>query len=67
MCEIWDEIRNEGKNEGKIEGKVEGKLEEKNELAVNLIKDGTLSLDKIAELTGLSIERVRELAGNLSA
>ena len=55
MCEIWEEIRNEGIMEGKIE------------LATNLIKDGAYSLEKIAELTGISIDKIRELAGNLSA
>lgn len=51
MCEIWDEVRNEARIEN----------------AKAMIKDGTLSLEKIAEFSGLSIEKVRELAGNKSA
>ena len=34
---------------------------------LKMIKDGKLSLDKVAEYSGLSIEKVRELAGNKSA
>ena len=51
MCEIWDDVRNEALKE----------------VAVELIKNGKLSLDDIAESTGLSIEMIRELAGNKSA
>ena len=32
------------------------------EIAMNLITDGTLSYDAIAKVTGLSIEKVTELA-----
>ena len=32
-----------------------------------MIDDGSLPLEKIAEFSGLSIEKVRELAGNKSA
>ena len=51
MCEIWDDVRNEALKE----------------VAVELIKNGKLSLEDIAESTGLSIELIRELAGNKSA
>lgn len=59
MCQIWDEVRNEGKMEGKIEGKIE--------TAKAMIKSGKLSLEDIAEMTGFSVEQIRELAGNKSA
>ena len=55
MCEIWEEIKNEGKMEGKIES------------AQAMLRDGSLPIEKIAEFTGLSVEKVRELAGNKSA
>ena len=55
MCEIWEEIKNEGKMEGKIES------------AQAMLRDGALPIEKIAEFTGLSVEKVRELAGNRSA
>ena len=32
-----------------------------------MINSGKLSLDEIAEFSGLSVEKVRELAGNKSA
>ena len=51
MCEIWDEVRNEARIE----------------TAQKMIKDGNLPLEKIAEYSGLSIEKVRELAGNKTA
>ena len=37
------------------------------ENAKKMIDSGKLSLDEIAEFSGLSIEKVRELAGNKSA
>ena len=63
MCITWEEIRNEGKNEGKLEGKMEASIEH----ATAMLKDGALPIEKIAEFTGLSVEKVRELAGNKSA
>ena len=59
MCDIWEEVRNEGLIEGKAEASVEH--------ALAMIKDGTLSYEKIAEFSGLSVDKVRELAGNKSA
>ena len=63
MCDIWEEVKNEGIQEGKIEGKLEASIEN----AKTMLKDGSLSYEKIAEFSGLSIEKVRELAGNKSA
>ena len=51
MCEIWEEV----KNDVRIEN------------AKKMINDSVLPIEKIAEYTGLSIEQVRELAGNKSA
>jgi len=55
MCEIWEEIKNEGKMEASIEN------------AKTMLKLGKLSLEEIAVCSGLSVEKVRELAGNRSA
>ena len=55
MCEIWEEVRNEGDLRARID------------VAKSLLNEGTLSLEKIAECSGISIEKVRELAGNKSA
>ena len=51
MCEIWDEVRNEARIEN----------------AQKMINSGKLSLEDIAEYSGLSLDKVRELAGNKSA
>lgn len=37
------------------------------ENAIKMLNSGKLSLEEIAEFTNLSIEKVRELAGNKSA
>ena len=55
MCDILDEMRNEAVFKDRIEN------------AKKMIKDGSLPLEKIAEFSGLSIDKVRELAGNKSA
>ena len=55
MCEILDEMRNDVRTETRVEN------------AQKMIKDGTLSFEKIAEYSGLSLDKVRELAGNKSA
>ena len=51
MCEIWDEVRNEARIE----------------IAKKMINDGTLPLEKISEYSGLTLDKVRELAGDKSA
>ena len=55
VCDILEEMKNEAAYRKSCE------------IAINFIKEGTLSLEKIAECSGLSIEKVRELAGNKSA
>ena len=55
MCNILDEMKNEAAYKKACE------------IASNLLKGGKLSLDEIAENSGLPIEKIRELAGNKSA
>ena len=55
MGETWDRIKNEIRIEVGIE------------TAQKMLKDGELTMEKIAEYSGLSFEKVRELAGNKSA
>ena len=50
----------EGKAEGKVEGKAEGKAERSRELALKLKTEG-FSLEKISELTDLTLEEVEAL------
>jgi predicted transposase/invertase (TIGR01784 family) len=54
------EGRAEGKAEGRAEGKAEGRAEGKAEVAQNLKKMG-LSINQIAEVTGLSVEVIEQL------
>lgn len=46
--------------EGRLEGKLEGKLEQARKIALNLLKIG-ISVEKIAQVTELSVEDVRNL------
>ena len=55
MCEILDEMRKEAENKRATE------------IAIRMIKDGKISLEEIAGYSGLSIDKVRELAGDKSA
>ena len=51
MCDIWDEVRNEAMIE----------------TAKKMIKAGKFTCEEIAEYSGLSLDKVRELVGNKSA
>ena len=55
MCDILDEMRNETALRTRIE------------TAEKMIKSGKLTIEEIAEYSGLSTEKVREIAGNKSA
>ena len=59
----------EGKKVGILEGKKvglkEGKNAGKKEMAANLLKDGTLSVQKIAEISGFSLEQLQEMADEM--
>ena len=59
MCDIFDEIRNEAAEKATNSKACE--------IAQKMIESGKLSLEEIAECAGLSIDKVRELAGNKSA
>lgn len=59
MCDILDEMKNEARNEAKNKTMIEN--------AQKLLANGKLSYEDIAEYSGLSLEKVRELAGNKSA
>ena len=55
MCDILDEMRNEARYDNSCE------------IAKKLLEVGKMSMDEIALCSGLSIEKIRELAGNKSA
>jgi len=44
------------------EGLTKGRKQEKEELVVEMLKDGTLTIEKIASLAKVSVERVRQIA-----
>jgi len=55
--------REEGLAEGRKEGRIEGREEERTEIATKLLAEG-MEPEKVAELTGLSIEKTRALMGS---
>ena len=57
------DIRREAIEEGRLEGIIEGRQEGKIETAKNLIKMG-LTLEQVAQGTGLSLEEVEQLAAD---
>ena len=50
-----------GEARGRAEGKVEGRAEGKLEMAAKLIQLGQMSLEMIAEISGLPIEELRKI------
>ena len=56
----------EGKKVGLKEGKLVGLKEGKKEMAANFLKDGTLSVQKIAEISGFSLEQLQKMADEIS-
>ena len=55
-----EEAREEGREEGWNSGCEYGRQEGIEQTAVNMLQDG-MSLEKVAQLTGLTIERVEKL------
>jgi hypothetical protein len=58
------EVREQALLEGKLEGKLEGRLEEQLEVAKRLIAEGQFTVEKIAGLSGLTVDHVRGLMLN---
>ena len=69
MCRVWeqygDERAAEAKKIGILEGKMVGLKEGRKEMAANLLKDGTLSVQKIAEISGFSLEQLQEIVDEM--
>lgn len=59
MCDILDEMRQEAADKATQNTRLEN--------ARKMLEIGKMSLDEIASCSGLSIDKVRELAGNKSA
>ena len=70
MCDFLDTVeargkaagRSEGKIEGKIEGRIEGKIEGKAEIIQELLKARKMTVEQIADMLRLPVEKVKELA-----
>ena len=77
MCRVWEQYGDEraaeakkigileGKKVGLKEGKLVGLKEGKKEMAANFLKDGTLSVQKIAEISGFSLEQLQEIVDEM--
>ena len=69
MCRVWeqygDERAAEAKKIGILEGKKVGLKEGKKEMAANFLKDGTLSVQKIAEISGFSLEQLQKIVDEM--
>lgn len=55
MCRAMEDMRNQTLKEGMIE------------VAKKMLEDGTITLEKIAEFVGLSVEEVKKLKADRSA
>ena len=58
MCKAMEDMRKESLQEGIQEGRKEGMKD----TALRMLADGALSLEKIAEYSGLSLEEVKKLS-----
>ena len=63
MCKAMEDLWNEAANEGKKEGKKESQRE----AAFRMLAAGTLTLEQIAEFSGLTIEEVKQIKKKKSA
>ena len=57
----WTVAKMEGKEEGRKEGEAKGRREEKKAIASSLLQSGLLDIEKIAAMTGLTLEEVEGL------
>lgn len=57
MCQIMEELINEAVAENTENNRTE--------IALKLLEDGTYSLERVAYLTSLPVDKVRELASQL--
>lgn len=65
MCKIIEDMRREEREEGRREGRKEGMRETMIAAAKKMLSDGSLTLEKISEYVGLSLEEVQNLKSAL--
>ena len=57
----------QGREEGRAEGREEGREEIRIQNALRMLRSGSLSLESIAEFSGLSLEKVKSLQQEIEA
>ena len=65
VCRIWEQYGDERAAEAKKIGINVGLKEGKKEMAARFLKDGTLSVQKVAEISGFSVEQLQMMAENI--
>ena len=55
------EGREEGRQEGREEGREEGHEESRTEIILNMLSKNQFSVEEIAELVGVTVEKVEEI------
>ncbi|MBR0221557.1 MAG: hypothetical protein IJQ63_07270 [Synergistaceae bacterium] len=66
MKSVWDEMREESLAEGMEKGMAKGKSEAQENFVLNMLKLGELAIEDIAKYSGLTLERVQEMAKSLA-
>ncbi len=61
MGRLYDITKDYFYQEGLVKGEVKGK----HEVVLAMLKDGTLPVEKIAALTGVAVDKVRQMAQEL--
>lgn len=69
MCQGIDKIREDSRNEGRSEGRIEGieigSINRSKEMAMKLLKKGTMPLQEISELVELPISELNAMQQQL--
>lgn len=61
MSELIERYVNEHKDGWYAQGKEEGKADKANQIAMKMVQMNVFSVDEIAQITGLSIDKVKAL------
>ena len=65
MCQAIRDIREEGRQEGRQDGRNEGKQREKEVIILRMLRKGTFTYEEIAELIGVSVDKVKAMGTQL--
>ena len=61
MCRVLEEVRLEGRKEGCRIGERKGRVKQQIEMTKNLIQEGSLSLESISKVSGLTLDKVKKI------